>query len=135
MLAREAEERQDAAAGATMFSSAANAAPTLDSGQAAMVDCAGCAIIDCLQRVGSASPREIQDAIGVSKPTAFRRLSQMVQTGSVIRAGKTTAIPYRLLKPKIESSAIGLKPRGFLHRPLADPATLESTKHKEETKT
>ena len=127
MLAREAGERQDAAVGGTILSSTANAAPALDSGQAALVDGTGCAIIDYLQRVGSASPREIQDAIGVSKATAFRRLSQMVQTGSVIRAGKTTAIRYRLRKPTIESSAIGLEPRGFLHRPLADP---QSTRKK-----
>jgi len=54
------------------------------------------AILHYLKRVGNASPHDIQSAMDLSKATAFRRLQQMVQSGTVIRTGKTAAIRYRL---------------------------------------
>lgn len=53
------------------------------------------AIVLYLHRVGSASPRDIQLALDLSKATTFRRLQELVQTGVLLRTGKTTAIRYR----------------------------------------
>ena len=54
------------------------------------------AILNYLKRAGSVSPGDIQSALDLSKATAFRRLQQLVQTGTVTRTGKTASIRYRL---------------------------------------
>lgn len=53
------------------------------------------AILGYLSRVGSASPKDIQQALELSKATAFRRLTGMAKRGQVVRSGKTSAIRYR----------------------------------------
>ena len=62
------------------------------------------AILHYLKRVGNASPHDIQSAMDLSKATAFRRLQQMVQSGTVIRTGKTAAIRYRLAARNTDAS-------------------------------
>jgi len=56
-------------------------------------------ILEYLNRVGKASPRDIQRALEIPKPTAFRKLARLAQIQLVVRSGKTTAIRYRLTLP------------------------------------
>ncbi len=53
-------------------------------------------IIEYLKRVGSASPRHMQGALSMSKATLFRRLTELLTAGLVVRSGKTTGVRYRL---------------------------------------
>jgi hypothetical protein len=56
-------------------------------------------ILSYLMRVGSASPRDVQRALDLSKATAFRKLSALVRDGKATRRGTTTAIRYQVTSP------------------------------------
>ena len=51
-------------------------------------------ILNYLKRVGGASPRDVQQALDLSKATAYRYLIRMVENQSVIRTGRTTSVRY-----------------------------------------
>ena len=53
-------------------------------------------ILDYLQRVGEASPRDIQRSLVLPKTTLYRHLNQLIQAKLVVGTGKTSAIRYRL---------------------------------------
>jgi uncharacterized membrane protein len=55
-------------------------------------------IIEYLRRVESASPRHMHRALSMSKATLFRRLTELMTAGLVMRAGKTTGVQYRLVE-------------------------------------
>lgn len=54
------------------------------------------AICDYVQKVRTASPRDIQRACSLSKATAFRALTRLVQRDVLTRTGGTTAVRYQL---------------------------------------
>jgi len=57
------------------------------------------------KRVGSASPRDIQRALGLPKTSAFRHLDRLTKAGTIYRAGETAAVRYQLTaQPPIASS-------------------------------
>jgi DNA-binding transcriptional ArsR family regulator len=96
MLAREAEERRDAAIRVDVPS----AVPAgLKPEEIISADDMARAIVDYLKRVPSVSPRDIQRALQGSKATVYRRLKQLLQAGCIIRSGKTTAVRYRPRPP------------------------------------
>lgn len=95
LLVREAQEKEDQ----KRFTSSPQQSPSsrsvTDCQQASVEDGTGAAVLAYLQRVGSASPRDVQRALSLSKATAFRRLNELLQIGEVLRFGKTTAVRYR----------------------------------------
>jgi predicted HTH transcriptional regulator len=96
MLAREAEERRDAAIRVDV-PSAVPAGLKLE--EVISADDMAQVIVDYLKRVSSASPRDIQRALQGSKATVYRRLKQLLKAGCIIRSGKTTAVRYRPRPP------------------------------------
>lgn len=55
-----------------------------------------CPVVDYLGRVQTASPRDIQRALTMSKATVFRRLNSLIKAGTVVCSGHTTSIRYSL---------------------------------------
>ena len=99
MLMCEAEERRQAEAQASVK----------ENPIAVAVSMAGLGddhrkILEYLNRVGKASPREMQDALEISKTTLFRRLTELQEGGLVVRSGKSAAVRYRL-SPQASRSA------------------------------
>jgi uncharacterized membrane protein len=47
-------------------------------------------------KMHSASPRELQQHFGLSKATAYRRLSRLVEANLLVRTGATKGVVYRL---------------------------------------
>jgi len=91
MLAREAD------AIPTVLSASAPAPTAACDGKRALKgNDTAVAIIQYLSRVGSASPKDIQLGLSLSKATAFRRLDGLVKAGDIVRAGKTTASRYHI---------------------------------------
>jgi uncharacterized membrane protein len=54
------------------------------------------AIIKYIDRVGSASPRDVQRGLSLPKTTAFRHLDSLTKAGIISRIGKTAAVRYQL---------------------------------------
>ena len=54
------------------------------------------AIIKYIDRVGSASPRDVQRGLDLPKTTAFRHLDRLTKAGIICRIGKTAAVRYQL---------------------------------------
>lgn len=101
MLSKEAEEKRkmdsqtlvmsaDERAGESRCENAANATCRSDEDHRK--------ILEYLQRVESASPRHMQRALSMSKATLFRRLTELLTAGLVVRAGKTTGVHYRMVE-------------------------------------
>lgn len=53
-------------------------------------------IVEYLERVQFASPRDIQRSLSLPKTTVFRKLKRLSQACILDRSGKTSAIRYRL---------------------------------------
>ena len=90
MVLREAEEKRKA-----NFNPAATAALQ----QAERVvdgDDTPSAIIRYIERIGSASPRDVQRGLDLPKTTAFRQLDRLNKAGIISRIGKTAAVRYQL---------------------------------------
>jgi uncharacterized membrane protein len=98
MLAREAQEKEDLKQVELLKQNSASTRTTHHAEHAVGENDAESAMLAYLLRVGAASPRDIQLAMDMSKATAFRRLDHLVKNGLVTRAGKTTAIRYRVIK-------------------------------------
>lgn len=91
MLMREAEAKRQA----EEAQAATKVDPTVTT---ATVDWLGDdhrAIVEYLNRVGKASPRELKDALELSRTTIFRRLRELQAAGLVARSGKSAAVRYQ----------------------------------------
>jgi CRP-like cAMP-binding protein len=97
LLSREAAEKQSAASKHEVIKSKTSIEATKFDMSSQRCN-EGEAIINYLRRVGSASPRDMQGSLGLSKTTLFRRLDRLIAVGVVIRSGRTTAIRYGLPK-------------------------------------
>lgn len=53
-------------------------------------------ILVFISEVGECSPKEIRERFDLSKATAFRRLSRLVDAGQLAKSGSTNATRYRL---------------------------------------
>jgi len=53
-------------------------------------------ILDYLNRRGAAAPKDIRLALGLSRATAQRRLSQLAREGQIVPQGQTQALLYLL---------------------------------------
>jgi hypothetical protein len=53
-------------------------------------------ILAYIGKMFSASPRELQQHLGLSKATAYRRLNRLVQANLLVRSGATKGIKYQL---------------------------------------
>jgi uncharacterized membrane protein len=62
-------------------------------------------ILAYLQRVGGASPREVQSDLCISKATAFRALARMMHLNVVFRSGTTTSVRYQLTAVPLKADA------------------------------
>lgn len=60
-------------------------------------------IIAYIMKFGSASPRDIQSHLAISKATVFRRFSQFENAGIVVRSGSTRAVRYCLVGRGVHS--------------------------------
>lgn len=94
MLAREARDKAESKSVEVLEQSSKPAKTAFCTEHATPENEAETAILAYLRRVGSASPRDIQQALDLSKATAFRRLQRMTKTGLVVRSGQTSAIRY-----------------------------------------
>lgn len=56
-------------------------------------------IVAYLAKAGPAPPRDIREALGLSRTTAFRRLRDLVEAGQVKLQGRTHALTYGLVEP------------------------------------
>lgn len=54
------------------------------------------AILDYLEKIEIASPREIQRYLDLSKATTYRKLNRLVSAQFLTRSGSTTSVRYRL---------------------------------------
>ncbi len=63
------------------------------------------AIIRYIERIGSASPRDVQRGLDLPKTTAFRHLDRLTKAGIISRTGKTAAIRY-CLKPVVKVDGV-----------------------------
>lgn len=53
-------------------------------------------ILTFVQKVGCASPREIEHRLGIGRRTVLRKLKSMYESDILIKKGKTTSIRYEL---------------------------------------
>ena len=53
-------------------------------------------ILVFIAKVGECSPKEVRERFSLSRTTAFRRLSRLVDSGQLEKFGQTNAIRYRL---------------------------------------
>jgi CRP-like cAMP-binding protein len=90
MLMREAEGRsRPTGADAKRQTTACRQAPVAG-------DPAGQAIVDYLFRVGTASPKQVQSNVGLTRSSACRRLGELEARGLIARNGRTRAVRYGL---------------------------------------
>jgi CRP-like cAMP-binding protein len=55
-------------------------------------------LLALLCRVGEIAPREVTEFLGVSRVTAFRRLTRLEKEGWILKTGNTTASRYYLTR-------------------------------------
>jgi DNA-binding MarR family transcriptional regulator len=67
-----------------------------EAGGAIVLDDQEQRILEYLKRVNTASPREMQSCLGLSKATLFRRLKRLLEARLVVSSGSTTASPIRI---------------------------------------
>ena len=53
-------------------------------------------ILVFVAEVGECSPKDVRERFSLSRTTAFRRLSRLVDAGQLEKSGSTNAIRYRL---------------------------------------
>ena len=53
-------------------------------------------ILIFVSEVGECSPKEVRERFSLSRTTAFRRLSRLVEAGHLEKSGRTNAIRYRI---------------------------------------
>lgn len=53
-------------------------------------------ILIFVSEVGECSPKDIRERFSISRTTAFRRLSRLVDDGQLEKSGSTNAIRYRI---------------------------------------
>jgi len=56
-------------------------------------------VIGALERLGTATPRQISQATGLSVPTVQRHLRALLNEGTVTKQGSTRSVRYQLSKP------------------------------------
>ena len=69
-----------------------------EAGGAIVLDDQEQRILEYLKRVNTASPREMQSCLGLSKATLFRRLKRLLEARLVVSSGSTTAVRYGLMR-------------------------------------
>ena len=53
-------------------------------------------ILIFVSEVGECSPKDVRERFSLSRTTAFRRLSRLVEAGQLEKSGSTNAIRYKL---------------------------------------
>lgn len=54
------------------------------------------AIMEYISRIGSASPKQVQSNLGLTRSSACRRLGELESRGLIVRTGQTRAVRYEL---------------------------------------
>ena len=93
-------------------STRANPQPTTETEQPRPNDCIDTtqsAILSYLDRVGSASPRNIQTGLDLPKTTVYRYLTRLLKEGMVTRFGKTTSVQYRASQSSVHRGSGGIQ--------------------------
>jgi DNA-binding transcriptional ArsR family regulator len=99
MLSREAEARacETPRAGPLTEEAAAGAFSTPDApGREPLTDKTMQEVLSYLERIGSASPKEIQSNLGLSRRTAARKVKQLQDAGLIVRNGHTRGVRYQV---------------------------------------
>ena len=101
LLARKAEEERLAESPASTCAAdhpRLHSQNQLDAGSAIVLDDQEQKTLDYLKRVKTASPREMQSCLDLSKATLFRRLKRLLEARLVVNSGSTTAVRYGLMR-------------------------------------